>query len=129
MSPIRASLSRTPTASGLSAPLASFAGPRPRKTSRPVPAKTCAATSALPILIVPSVKLTLPSIVTKSPMVKVASEMLRLKVSVPSAKDTLSVRPPTSTLVSIGSPVVLTCSSALPEMDAPPADAAAVPDR
>ena len=74
-------------------------------------------------------KVTLPSTVTKSPMVRVASEMLSSKLGLPSAKTTARVRPPSSTDVSMASPVVLTASSALPEIDAPPAAAAAVPVR
>ena len=41
-SPIRAFVSSTPMASGLRSPLPSRAGPRPRKSEIPSPAKACA---------------------------------------------------------------------------------------
>ena len=118
MSAIRASLSRTPTASGLMPPPSILTGPWPRKTIRPVPAKRSFS------------KLTLPSMVTKSPMLRVASEMVSEKTACAEAANfTARVRPLSSTEVSIAVlRMVLIRSSTVPEASIGPAERLALPE-
>ena len=101
ISPIRALVSRTPTASGFSSPVDSRAGPRPRKIVRPSPAKL----SPVPPRTVPVPKVTLPSIVTKSPMVRVRFDRDTSKTGL-EAKTIRRLRPPTSTVSSTAVPTV-----------------------
>ncbi len=103
--PMRPSVSRTPTASGLVSPVESLAGPRPRKIVSPSPAKTWAAWP--PIVV--SLKVMLPSIVSTSAIVRLRFDSETSK-TLPAANFTDRVRPPTSMEVSTGPVVVLTRS-------------------
>ncbi len=100
---IRALLSSTPTASGLTSPSSVVAGPWPRKTIRPVPTTTSRLGTRTPPMVTScGPKVRLPSMVTKSPIFSEAPEMLISSTWLAvGANFTLSVLPPRTTEVSI----------------------------
>jgi hypothetical protein len=127
MSPTRPSESRTPVASGFGAPLARRDGPWPRKIERWSPANTLAAVPSASVRL-PNV--TLPSMVTKSAMFSVRSEMETAKTfSSPAPNWTCTLRAPSWIVSSAVAFVVLTRSSSCPPAAIGPAATLAFPDR
>ena len=114
-------------ASGLGAPVDRRDGPWPRKIDRLSPANTLAAVPSASVRL-PNV--TLPSIVTKSAMFSVRSEIETWKTCFSvSSKSTWMLRGPRSMVSSTLSPVVLTRTSSCPPADTPPIATLALPDR
>ena len=117
-----------PRASGLSSPLASVIGPSPKNSVRPEPANV--STWVVPSASVPDLKVPAPLTVTTPAMFSSRSETETENVS-PSAapKETVSVRPSTSTLWSTAPPVVFTRKRMRPLICTPPVAIAALPVR
>ena len=117
-----------PRASGLSSPLASVIGPSPKNSVRPEPANV--STCVVPSASVPDLKVPAPLTVTTPAMFSSRSETETENVS-PSAapKETVSVRPLTSTLWSTAPPVVFTRKRMRPLICTPPVANAALPVR
>ena len=118
--PIFALRSRTPVASGLISPLASFTGPWPRNTSKSVPAKIWRSDRL--------VKLTLPSMVTKSPMLSDKSSPNTWKTFPSDGPNLMAIsREPAVMVSSTAPPVLLMRKPSRPLTLAPPPEAEMLP--
>ena len=124
---MRALVISAPTASGLSSPLASLAGPRPMKIARPEPAKTWAA---VPLASVIARRVASPSMRDEVADVErqAGDGDLELRSPRRSAKRIAIERVPSRIVSSIVVPVVLMRSSARPPAAIGPAWTSILPE-
>ena len=93
-----------------------------------MPAKDCTWVGVPLMVIVVSLKVTLPSIVRTSAMLRLRSDTEMAKTSSGLANFTETVAPPTTTETSTGAPLVLTCRSTEPLIPTLAAETSVVPE-